>query len=161
MEIEYLFDESVFNKKTRKKAKKRFSYLLGKLKEEGAKKVIVANGLQNQIKDIKGSYTFLGFSYEGTCIVNWIKDGKLHREDGPAYQSYSRDNRMGETTTSEYWYEGNRCYNVHSVGVLKLGVEFNGEIILEEEKFGKNILYLKRLNQYGLMDCWYWVMNGV
>lgn len=161
MEIEYRFDESVFNKKTRKKAKKRFAFLLGRLKEEGAKKVIVANGLQNQIKDLKGSYTFLGFSYEGTCTINWIKDGKFHREDGPAYQSYSRDNRLGETTTNEYWYEGNRCYIVNSADILKMGIEFDREIILEEEKICKNILYLKRLNKYGLMDYWYWVRNGV
>ena len=160
MKIEHVYNKELMYETT----KKRRDYFLEILEVEGAKRVVVINRLSvdavNDFKNPEGNYVVLGVANNGVSTITWYKDIKLHREDGPAYQSYSRDNRMGETTTSEYWYEGNRCYNVHSVGVLKLGVEFNGEIILEEEKFGKNILYLKRLNQYGLLVLGYeWSMN--
>lgn len=163
VEIEHLFDESIFNKKTRKKAKKIFGFHLSKLKEEGAKKVIVVSGFDSQKieKERKGSFTIFDFRINASCAIKWISDGKLHREDGPAYQIYSKDNQRGQHTYVEYWYKGNRCHPISSINVIKICFEFYGEVILDEERVSNNILYIKKLTENNLVDCWYWVINGM
>ena len=40
----------------------------------------------------------------GTCIEEWYKDGKLHREDGPAYIFYEADG----TIRDQQWWQNNR-----------------------------------------------------
>lgn len=159
MEIKYLFDDSFLFEKKRKKMRKRFSILLSKLKEDGIKKVVVLdNSVEYKKTQEKGRCVFLVFTNGGTCLIQWVEDGKLHREDGPAVQYYGRTNKPGEQTSADYWYKGNRCYVTNTIEILKKGINVLGDIILHEEMVTENVLYIKRLSKNDLTDYYYWIL---
>ena len=159
MEIEHMYNENwIYNI-----AKKHRDYFLEKLGVEGAERVVIVNSLSlntvNSIKNPKGSLVNLGVSNNGVSVIVWYKDGKVHRENEPAYETYYEK----ICTDSQYYYEGNWCYNVGSVSSESMisSIEMFGSIVLSKEIVTNKVLHLKLLSKDRISDKWYYIPNGV
>lgn len=158
METEHVYNKEWMYETT----KKRRDYFLEKLEVEGAKMVVVINSLNvdavNDFKNPEGNYVVLGVANNGVSSITWYKDIKIHREDGPAYESYYAKT-CGD---KQYYYEGNWCYNVglDSPESIISSYETLGCVILSSEKITDKVLRLKVLSKDYISDKWYYIPNG-
>lgn len=94
--------------------------------------------------------------------VEWIKDKKIHREDGPAFERYYYDEgelRLIQAVTG-YYYNGRDCMNTSfDLEEVMQNYERNGDIILGAEKINDNIFYIKVLLKDSIKEHWYWIEN--
>jgi hypothetical protein len=90
------------------------------------------------------------YDARGNLIIRcWYKDGKLHREDGPAGIQYNKDgHKMGER-----WYKNGQLHREDSPAEIRYG--YNGKIVYEAwAKNGRT----HRENGPAIINYW---MNGL
>ncbi len=136
------------------------------------------NGLREF--DVKSVYVFDNTSLDyfdevmnsttGKCVivvvnsgsdvtVEWIKDKKIHREDGPAVERYYYDEdelRLIQAVTGYYYNGGNCMKTSFDLEEAMQNYERSGDIILGAEKINDNIFYIKVLLKDSIKEYWYW-----
>jgi|JI10StandDraft_1071094.scaffolds.fasta_scaffold116756_2 hypothetical protein len=135
---------------------------LDNIEKEGAKHAIVIKFWRKANHLTKGlTGVLLSVSWDH-YLIEWYKDGKRHREDGPAFSRYTRVTGTSdsiELTSFYYSFKGRACHGFDSLEEFRSWAENSGNFILGESMVCENFVCLKILTTEGISDEYFWIHN--
>lgn len=155
MKIEYVCDVS----KISEHLKNSISWFLEKIKNEGGKCVIV-NEITGRYVKVDDGVVLLLNNNGNKISIHWRADGKLHNENGCAYESYYVYGNSIEFSEKMYWHKGYPCYVTNSIEKRKTELAgLPGILILECVKLTNNVWRLNLMDTIKVYEEHYWVTD--
>lgn len=138
--------------------KEQMKILLKAIREKGVKRLRITN---NSFKDFEEGFSgivlLLQLSRESAAVY-WRKEGKLHREDGPAVEEFCF--RSGLFFSAGHYYQDRYCSGLFSsIEILREDIEKSGYLILEDTRINRNIVRLKILSKTEVNELYYWIQS--